>query len=48
MLDGVVYFGSKKRAYALNADGTQSEDKVIVNDFKIPTKNKEIAEQHRG
>lgn len=41
--DGVTYFGCKKR---LKAQGTIKG--AIVNDFLIPTKERDLADKHRG
>lgn len=41
MKDGITYFGCKKDA---NQQGTSD----VVNDFVIPSKDKETERRHRG
>lgn len=50
-LDGVTYFGRKKSIKKVVNDPSQIEtttSKEIVNDFIIPSKNPQTAEQQRG
>ena len=48
--DGFVFFGSKKsvKMHNINQDSEQTTIKQVVNDFLIPHKQKEVAEQQRG
>ena len=49
--DGHIYFGRKKSIKKLANDPTQIEStttKTVVNDFVIPSKNPQTAEQQRG
>lgn len=48
--DGFVYFGCKKsiKQHQQNLDKESTTIKHVVNDFIIPNKNEQTAEQHRG
>ena len=45
--DGVTYFGCKKRELKTGTGGFY-KNKEIINDFVLPSKDKNVARKYRG